>query len=69
MFLCFSSGAMFFIPMDDSQTDHLKAYGIVFKILQGGNKVYWLLNYQGGSFAAEAPQKYAVCACPRQVRR
>ncbi len=39
--------------MDDSQTDHLKAYGIVYKMLLSGQKVYWLLNYRGGSFAAE----------------
>jgi hypothetical protein len=45
--------AMLLIPMDDAQTDHLKAYGIVFKMLKSGAKVYWLLNYRGGSFAAD----------------
>ncbi len=38
------------IPMDLSQTDHLKAYGIAYQALQEGNKVEWLLNYRGGSF-------------------
>lgn len=45
--------AMMLIPMDNSQSDHLKAYGIVFKMLQAGLKVSWLLNYRGGSFAIE----------------
>ncbi|MCX7725920.1 MAG: hypothetical protein N2053_03610 [Chitinispirillaceae bacterium] len=37
--------------MDEKQNDHLKAYGVVYSVLSGGNKVYWLLNYRGGSFA------------------
>lgn len=40
------------IPMDGTQTNHLKAYGIVFNYLQDGNTVDWLLNYRGGSFLA-----------------
>jgi len=39
-----------FIPMDNSQTNHLKAYGIAYLALEKGIKVDWLLNYQGGSF-------------------
>jgi hypothetical protein len=39
-----------FIPMDASQTNHLKAYGIIFNNLQNGNSTDWLLNYRGGSF-------------------
>jgi hypothetical protein len=38
------------IPMDVTQTDHLKAYGIAFKALQDKMQVRWLLNYRGGSF-------------------
>lgn len=38
------------IPMDAGQTNHLKAYGIVFNNLKAGNDAQWLLNYQGGSF-------------------
>lgn len=38
------------IPMDNTQTDHLKAYGAVFKTLQAGQQAQWLLNYRGGSF-------------------
>lgn len=38
------------IPMDTRQTDHLKAYGVAFWVLQRGQDVDWLLNYRGGSF-------------------
>jgi len=43
-------GQVTLIPMDETQTDHLKAYGIAFKALQMGISVEWLLNYRGGSF-------------------
>jgi hypothetical protein len=36
--------------MDESQTDHLKAYGIAFYCLENNVTVEWLLNYRGGSF-------------------
>lgn len=48
-----SSFAMILIPMDQGQSDHLKAYGIVYKMLQAGQKVSWLLNCRGGSFTLE----------------
>lgn len=38
------------IPMDESQKNHLKAYGISFWILQNDIELEWLLNYRGGSF-------------------
>ncbi len=38
------------IPMDDAQTDHLKAYGIAYRSLEGGSTGEWLLNYRHGSF-------------------
>ena len=38
------------IPMDLSQKDHLKAYGIAFWVLTQDVNVEWLLNYRGGSF-------------------
>ena len=38
------------IPMDYTQTDHLKAYGIAFLNLKKSIDVEWLLNYRGGSF-------------------
>ncbi len=44
-------GSYLFIPMDETQTNHLKAYGIAFWVLQNQREVDWLLNYHGGSFA------------------
>ena len=38
------------VPMDDAQTDHLKAYGLTYNALKDGAKGEWLLNYRGGSF-------------------
>lgn len=38
------------IPMDRAQTNHLKAYGLTFKVLRKGMTASWLLNYRGGSF-------------------
>jgi len=38
------------IPMDQSQSNHLKAYGIAYWVLQKDQSVDWLLNYKGGSF-------------------
>ena len=42
-----------FIPMDESQGNHLKAYGLIFNHLTMGGKATWLLNYRGGSFMIE----------------
>jgi hypothetical protein len=44
----FSSSIL--IPMDDSQKNHLKAYGIAYWTLERSVDVKWLLNYRGGSF-------------------
>jgi hypothetical protein len=43
--------AYLLIPMDDTQKNHLKAYGIAYWVLQKEEEVDWLLNYRGGSFA------------------
>jgi hypothetical protein len=45
-----SEAAYILIPMDESQKNHLKAYGIAYFALQQGTEIQWLLNYQGGSF-------------------
>ena len=43
-----------FVPMGpENQKDHLKAYGITYWVLENGVEAYWLLNYDGGSFAFE----------------
>jgi hypothetical protein len=47
-FACQSQNLL--IPMDDRQGNHLKAYGVVYFLLQHGETVEWLLNYRGGSF-------------------
>jgi hypothetical protein len=44
----FASGIL--IPMDKSQKNHLKAYGIAFWVLENELEIEWLLNYRGGSF-------------------
>jgi hypothetical protein len=38
------------VPMDDAQTNSLKAYGLTFNALRDGGKAEWLLNYRGGAF-------------------
>ena len=38
---------------EDTQKDHLKAYGIAFWTLENDLTVDWLLNYRGGSFLIE----------------
>jgi len=38
------------IPMDATQKNHLKAYGIAYWVLEQQEEVEWLLNYKGGSF-------------------
>ena len=50
-FLAKMSAAWLLIPMDESQQNHLKAYGITFWVLQQEREAYWLLNYRGGSFS------------------
>jgi hypothetical protein len=50
------------IPMDLTQTDHLKAYGVAYWSLKQGRNVEWLLNYRGGSFMADYQEELAdVC--------
>lgn len=45
-----SSATKLLIPMDGSQQNHLKAYGIAFWTLGREASIEWLLNYRGGSF-------------------
>ena len=47
------------IPMDLAQTDHLKAYGLAFWILEKNTNIDWILNYRGGSFMVDANDKVA----------
>ena len=54
LLLSFSSqvswGSQILVPMDETQTDHLKAYGLAFYVLENEIIIEWLLNYRGGSF-------------------
>ncbi|MFN3840890.1 MAG: asparagine synthetase B [Cyclobacteriaceae bacterium] len=50
MILRVSLANYIFIPMDERQANHLKAYGIAYWILRSETEVDWLLNYRGGSF-------------------
>ena len=51
------------VPMDETQRNHLKAYGIAYFALEREVEVTWLLNYRGGSFM----MKYAD-ALEREAR-
>ena len=42
------------IPMDQSQKNHLKAYGVAFWTLEQEINVEWILNYRGGSFLIDS---------------
>jgi hypothetical protein len=46
------------IPMDESQTNCLKAYGIAYRVIKDGVFVEWLLNYEGGSFLFQYTQEF-----------
>jgi len=54
LLVTFSAGGAFaqqlLVPMDLTQTNHLKAYGLAYFALTKGMPVDWLLNYKGGSF-------------------
>ena len=50
-------GDKILIPMDLTQTDHLRAYGIAYHALQKKVDVEWLLNYRGGSFMMDYHQE------------
>src|SRR3954466_9529416 len=38
------------IPMDNAQSNHLKAYGLTFWVIDHKMTAEWLLNYRAGSF-------------------
>ncbi len=42
--------AYILVPMDNTQKNHLKAYGITYWVLEHDVEASWLLNYRGGSF-------------------
>ena len=59
LFLCtglLGNANSLLIPMDEQQSNHLKAYGIAYKILKDDQELDWLLNYRGGSFLIKYTQ-------------
>lgn len=51
-------GAYIVIPMDETQTNHLKAYGIAYWMLTKEVNIDWMLNYRGGSFMVKHLQVF-----------
>lgn len=64
----FVKASMILIPMDETQTDHLKAYGITYWVLENEIEAYWLLNYRGGSFAFQHSQVFERECLTRGVK-
>ncbi|KOF03737.1 asparagine synthetase B [Roseivirga seohaensis subsp. aquiponti] len=50
MFSLSSYASKILIPMDLSQSNHLKAYGIAYWVLSKDASIDWMLNFRGGSF-------------------
>ncbi len=47
---CGRQAGSLLVPMDDAQADHLKAYGLTYRVLERGGRAEWFLNYRYGSF-------------------
>lgn len=60
--------AWMLVPMDHSQSNHLKAYGLAYWTLQNDVEVYWLLNYRGGAFMMSSNPRIETEARIRDVR-
>jgi len=56
------------VPMDRDQSNHLKAYGLTFAVLEAGDQAEWLLNYRGGSFLLPDAPSVRSDAALRGVR-
>jgi len=56
------------VPMDLTQTNHLKAYGLAYYVLEKGENVRWLLNYRGGSFLLPDNAAFLLEAEARNVK-
>jgi len=55
------------VPMDLTQADHLRAYGITYNAVAAGAEAEWLLNYRGGSFLLPAHENIERLARLRGV--
>ena len=56
-----------FIPMDDGQTDHLKAYGVAYRVLELNDEIFWMLNYRGGAFMFKYRSTYLLSVTTKVV--
>jgi len=45
-----AAAQLLLVPMDRAQANHLKAYGLTYRVLEQGGRSEWLLNFRGGSF-------------------
>ena len=45
-----AAAQLLLVPMDRSQSNHLKAYGLAYRVLEQDGRAEWLLNFQGGAF-------------------
>lgn len=52
-----ASGQMLLVPMDESQENHLRAYGLVYWTISAGESAEWLLNYRAGGFLVPDQQR------------
>lgn len=58
LFVSLSGNAAYLvIPMDETQKNHLKAYGVAYKALTMEYDVDWMLNYKGGTFSMRASEE------------
>ena len=62
-----SAAMKILIPMDETQTNHLKAYGVTYTVLEAGLTAEWLLNYRGGSFLTDYTDQIATICRVRNV--
>ncbi len=68
LFVFQSHGSAILIPMDHVQTDHLRAYGVVYWALKQDVTGWWLLNYRGGSFMLPFAKEIETECLIRNVR-
>ena len=55
------------IPMNPNQKNHLKAYGITYWVLAQEVDAWWLLNYEGGSFAFPYTERFEKECLTRDI--
>jgi hypothetical protein len=59
--------AYMLVPMDETQTNHLRAYGIAWSVLNHETDVQWLLNYRGGAFIFKYDKEDELLCMEKEV--